>query len=89
MKKSQLRKIIKEEISKVLNEEYPNEIILTPTDKDHPLKSLTLIKTKRKFKSTNPDRDKTPVYITKLPKGLDDYYYVWQIDFDNKTVEAL
>ena len=75
--------------NKPLDEEYPKEITVTPTEKDHPLKSLTLVKTKRKFKSTNPDKDKTPVYITKSPEGLDDYYYVWQIDFDNKTVEAL
>jgi hypothetical protein len=84
-----LRQIIQEEVSKVLNEEYPNEITVTPTEKDHPLKSLTLVKTGKKFKSTNPDKDKTPVYMTKSPEGLDDYYYVWQIDFDNKTIEAL
>ena len=29
-----LRQILQEEVSKVLNEEYPNEITVTPTEKD-------------------------------------------------------
>ena len=69
--------------------DYPDTIVVKPQDSSHPLKSLTLKKTRQKFKSSDKAKDKTPVYITIKPSGMDDRYYVWDIDFRNKTVNAL
>ena len=85
MKHSELKQIIREEIQKVLNElslEYPDEVKLTPQDLDHPVEYFILRK-RGKNKWT-----KTPRYITVYPKGLDDYYDVDKIDFENKTLDA-
>lgn len=87
MKRSDLKQLIKEEIQKVLNESplnYPKKIKVTPQDPNHPVKYFILQKTNKKRPGTL-----TPRYITIYPKGLDDYYEVDQIDFENNTIDAL
>lgn len=62
--------------------DYPDEVKLIPQDLDHPVEYFILQKSgKNKW-------TKAPRYITVYPKGLDDYYDVDKIDFENKTLDA-
>lgn len=86
MNKQELKQLIREEIQNVLNEsslEYPDEVKLTPQDPTHPVKYFILRKSSRKKPGST-----TPRYVTTYPKGLDDYYDVDKIDFENKTLDA-
>lgn len=68
---------------------YPDEITVTPSNTPHPLKELTLRKTQHRVKSKDKELNGTPIYITIKPYGLDDHYYVDDINFKNKTIHAL
>jgi hypothetical protein len=86
VKRSELKQLIKEEIQNILNEsstDYPNKIKLTPKDPNHPVKYFVLQKVKKKRPGSS-----TPRYITIYPRGMDDYYEVDQIDFENETLDA-
>lgn len=81
MKQSELRQIIREEISKVLNESFPKEVSLVGTN--GPGKKITYdlsILPKSYWKKGKP------AYKTIKPKGLDDIYYYDDIDFENKEL---
>jgi hypothetical protein len=86
---SDLRRIVdrvikeQEDVSLLKSEDYPEMIFVMPQDPDHPVGYFILKKIDKKRKGTT-----TPRYITVYPEGLDDFYEVDQIDFENGTLDA-